>query len=75
MSDFDVSLKRIHGSIDGRPVEVWVASVDADAYGEGRGKTPGEALRHLADEFDVEFGALPRGNWKKIDGDVDLYSA
>jgi hypothetical protein len=63
MSGFQIELDRTHAKIDGDPVEVWVASVEADAYGDAKAKTPGEALRRLADEFDVEFGAMPRGNW------------
>jgi len=64
MSEFDISLRRTMGSVDGDPVEVWIAEVEnADAYEQAKGKTPGAALRRLGDEFDVEFGAKPRGNW------------
>jgi len=66
MSSFDVELRRTHGRVDGDPVEVWVAEVtNAEAYEAAKGKTPGAALRKLGDEFDVEFGAKPRGNWSK----------
>ena len=74
MGSFNLDLRRVHAKYDGDPVEVWIAEVEAEAYGQGRGKTPGEALRHLADEFDVQFGAMPRGNWKDIDADVNLYT-
>ena len=64
MSSFDITLRRTMGSINGDPVEVWVADVEnAEAYEQVKGKTPGQALRKLGDEFDVEFGAKPRGNW------------
>jgi len=66
MSSFDIDLHRTHGKVDGDPVEVWIAEVEnADAYEQAKGKTPGAALRKLGDEFDVEFGAEPRGNWTK----------
>lgn len=68
MSEFDITLKRTHGSVDGTPVEVWVAEVDnAEAYAQAKGKTPGAALRKLGDEYDVEFGATPRGNWSNFE--------
>jgi len=64
MSHFNIKLKRTMGSVDGDPVEVWIAEVEnAEAYEQTKGKTPGDALRKLGDEFDVEFGAKPRGNW------------
>ena len=63
MSSFGIELRRTHGSVDGDTVEVWIAEAEADAYGKAKAKTPGEALRRLADEFDVTFGAMPRGNW------------
>jgi hypothetical protein len=64
MSSYDITLSREHATVDDDPIEVWTATVEnADAYGEAKGKTPGDALRRLGDEFDVEFGATPRGNW------------
>ena len=68
MSDFEIKLSRTHGKVDGDPVEVWVAEcTNADAYTAMKGKTPGDALRRLADEFDVELTMEPRGNWSRYE--------
>lgn len=72
MSQFEIEIRRTFGSVDDDPVEVWIAEcTNAEAYGKAKAKTPGDALRRLGDEFDVEFGALPRGNWSDYD-DVEV---
>jgi len=64
MSHFEIKLYRKQGWVDDDPVEVWVAEcTNAEAYTAMKGKTPGDAMRRLADEFDVEFIMEPRGNW------------
>lgn len=53
-----MSEKRIDVTIEKQGRE-WVAS---DGRGSGRGRTPAEALRNLADGMEFEATAIPAGN-------------
>ena len=63
MGSFEIDLERTHVSHDGKPYPVWKASVNAPAYQDVYGRTPGEALHALEREFDDQFGHDLRGNW------------
>lgn len=69
MTGYEITLDRTFVDYQDDPYEVWVASVNADAYPDGHGETPGEALHALERHFDDHFGHEPRGNWNE---DVDL---
>lgn len=69
MGSFKIELGRTHVDYRGDPYEVWIASVNAEAYDNTYGETPGEALHALEREFDDKFAAEGRGNW---DEDTDI---
>lgn len=63
MSGFQIELDKIHVSYDGDPYPVWRASVEADAYQDVYGQTPGGALHALEREFNDVWGHTTGGNW------------